>query len=263
MFGQQAGEVKITKKSPSGDVAIATLDKGDIFGEMALFDKMPRSATAVAACDARVLSIDKSKLFSTISRDPTLVFKILESMSKRIRGLNEEFAKFRKNQSGIQKRSFSLGDVCGMLLEESKNIVEADNGSIMVLEEDGKSLSIQAAFGSESECKVKLVIGEGIAGDVLKTGRAEMVNNAVMDPRFVKGKTQIRSMLCVPLKCNGCVFGVMNLSNTKDRLFSLDDLKLLSSLAVHASIAIQNSINLTALRNATDDVLRHTNILTM
>jgi len=57
---------------------------------MALFDRLPRSATAIAVGDARILSIDKKKLISSISRDPTLAFKILETMSQRIRRLDED-----------------------------------------------------------------------------------------------------------------------------------------------------------------------------
>ena len=69
MYVIQAGKVSIVKNTPTGDLILATLDSGDIFGEMALFDKMPRSATAKASGSARVLSIDRGKLFATISRD--------------------------------------------------------------------------------------------------------------------------------------------------------------------------------------------------
>ena len=70
---------------------------------MSLFDKLPRSATAIACGEARILSIDKKKLFSNISRDPTLVFRILETMSQRIRKLNENLAKLEKDRVGIFK----------------------------------------------------------------------------------------------------------------------------------------------------------------
>ena len=98
MYVVQSGAVRITKKTVSGELTIATLKSGEIFGEMAVFGKMPRSATAMAAGEARILTIDKRKLLQTISRDPTIVFKMLESMSHRIRKLDEEIAKLKKSR---------------------------------------------------------------------------------------------------------------------------------------------------------------------
>src|SRR3972149_3839754 len=125
-----------------GDITIATLERGEIIGEMSLFDKLPRSATAIACGEARLLSIDKKKLFSNISRDPTLVFRILETMSQRIRKLNENLAEVEKDRVGILKLYVKVEDICCMVLEEAKKAVKADNGSVMILN-DEKMLSVK------------------------------------------------------------------------------------------------------------------------
>ncbi len=261
MYVLQSGQIKITKKTSAGEVAIATLRSGEIFGEMALFDRQPRSATAVASGDARVLSVDKKKLFSTISRDPTLVFKILESMSQRIRRLNGELTKLRKENSDLLHVYVDLDETCSLILEQAKNIITADNGSVMLFGDDGKNLTIKAAFGSEAEHKVKLDEGAGIAGNVLTSGRGELVNNVSMDPRFIPGSVSIRSLLCVPLGYKDVNFGVINMSNTSERLFTIEDLKMLHSLAIYASLAIQNAKNFSRLTNATEEMLRHATML--
>jgi len=98
MFVIQDGKIRITKKTDSREVEIADLHAGDIFGEMALFEKQPRSATAIASGEARVLSVDRKKLFQLIDRDPTLVLKILESMSHRIRKMDEELARLKNKE---------------------------------------------------------------------------------------------------------------------------------------------------------------------
>lgn len=97
----QSGKVRIIKKDSSGERTIAVLENGELFGEMALFDKLPRSATARALGDARILSMDKKRLFAGISRDPTLAFKTLEAVSGRIRKLNDEIMKL-KNEASTQ-----------------------------------------------------------------------------------------------------------------------------------------------------------------
>lgn len=256
MYVIQAGKVSIVKNTPTGDLILATLDSGDIFGEMALFDKMPRSATAKATGSARVLSIDKKKLFATISRDPTLVFKMLETMSKRIRLLNDELTKLKKTKSDLVNLCCDVDEVCTMILDEARKTVQADNGSVMLADDD-RELAIKSAFGKKSEQRMRMKAGQGIAGDVLRTGRAEMLNNVSMDERFVQGRVQLRSMLCVPLKCNNNILGVINMSNTSERLFGLDDLKALNSIAMYAAIAVQNAINLANLKNAAEEVLKH------
>ncbi len=257
----QSGNVKITKETDTGELKLATLKKGEIFGEMALFDRLPRSATATALDDTRILCINKKNLFSNISKDPDLVFKILESMCLRIRGLNEELSKLKKNKIEILQLCLDVDDTCSVMLEEAKNIINAENGSIMLLDYKKKVLSIKAAFGSEFEQKVRLKVGEGIAGDVLKTGSAELVNNVTLDSRFKSGALHIKSMLCVPLKWRGYNFGVINMSNSSEELFTLDDLKILHSVAIQASIAIENARNYSDLKFVTDEVIRHATLL--
>lgn len=97
MFVIQGGKVKITKQTPDGEVTLNVIGEGDIFGEMALFDRLPRSATATAVGKARVLTVDKKKLFTLISRDATTAFKIIQTMSSRIRSINDELSEYKKN----------------------------------------------------------------------------------------------------------------------------------------------------------------------
>jgi transcriptional regulator with GAF, ATPase, and Fis domain len=230
---------------------------------MALFDRLPRSASAKASGEARVLSIDKKKLFPSINRDPTLVFKLLDSMSQRIRKIDEELMKLKKSNLDILQTLIDVDETCNFILEEIKHLIPADNGSIMLLAEKESSLFIKAAFGTEYNPKVRLGAGEGIAGDVLRTGKAELINDAPKDPRFKSGAAHIRSLLCVPLKWESHILGVINMSRSSEKLFTLDDLKLLHSVAVHASIAIENAKNYSRIKFITDEVLRHATLLDM
>lgn len=264
MYVIQSGKVKITKHSQSGEITLATLESGNMFGEMALFDKMPRSATATALGEARVLSIDKKKLFTTISRDPTLVFKILETMSQRIRKLNENIAGLKEAKSEMMHVLCNVDETCQIILNEAKNIIHAENGSIMLYDEKKDTLSISAAFGTESDKKLTFAAGEGIAGDVLKSGLAEMVNNVAIDSRYITGDIKIRSIMCVPLKYAEKQVGVMNMSmSSSDQLFTIEDLKALNSLTTYTAMAIQTAKNFSRIRNAATNVIRHATLLNM
>ena len=261
MYVIQTGKVRITKKAKAGNMLISVLESGDVFGEMALVDRLPRSATATAEGESCILGIDRTKFIQIISRDATLAFRLLESMSKRIRSVNEKLMKMKRETLDTL---YILGDVsetCNLILKRSKNLIAADNGSIMLLEGEQRTLSIAAAFGTEWNPKVHFSIGEGIAGNVLETGRAEMINNVSMDPRFKPGAAAVTSVICFPLKRGDSTFGVINLSRGTEKLFTLDDMKLIHSLSLYASLAIENAIKFTQLQYAADQMIKHATLL--
>ncbi len=262
MYVIQSGKVRISKNYSSGDITMVTLQSGDIFGEMALFDKLPRSASATAEGDTRVLSIDKKKLFSTIWKDPTVVLKVIETMSGTIRRLSKDFAELKKKKLNILCGTLDLEETCSFILEEAKeNVVTAENGSIMLVEEENDQLYIRAAFGEKAQKRLDLAVGEGVAGDVIGTGKAELVNDVLTDSRYKVGSLEIGSLICVPFKYQGNCFGVLNLSNRKGNRFTLDNLKLLNSFSRYAAIALKNVMCMSDLKHATDEVLRHASIL--
>jgi GAF domain-containing protein len=156
-----------------------------------------------------------------------------------------------------------LEDICNLVLEEARTNLAVENGSVMLLNEEKNQLYIKAAFGDEAQDKVNLAIGEGIAGDVIKSGKAELVNNVSSDPRFKAGSLEIRSLICAPLKYNGACFGVLNVSTGSEKNFTLDNLKLLHSFARYASITLKNAMIISDLKYATDEVLRQASILGM
>jgi transcriptional regulator with GAF, ATPase, and Fis domain len=259
MYVIQEGEVRISKTTDTGEVTIATLGAGEFLGEMALFDKKVRSATATVSTTARILTVDKKKLFATISRDPTLAFKIIETMCQRIRQLDDKLSALAKPQ-GLFATCFNLESTCTSILAEAKKFIQAENGSIMLLDGDG-ALEITAAFGKEAKKKAELRTGLGIAGDVVKNCRAEMINNVVLDSRYIGDAASIRSLLCIPLKSGDRVLGVLNLSNHSDQLFTVDDLRTLNSLAGYASVAVEGALRYVELRAATEEVVRHATLL--
>ncbi len=256
MYVIQSGRVVISKRTSSGEVVIATLDSGEIFGEMALFDQLPRSATATTEGETRILRIDKRRFFSSISRDPTMAFRILESMSTRTRRINDEFIRLKKKKFDLVYACMDVNETCGVILEEAGEVIPADNGSVMVLDPKMDRLEIRSAFGTQSGEKVVLREGEGIAGHVLETGGAELVNDVSSDPRFKPGDLPVRSILCVPLTARDFHYGVITLSRTEGKAgFEENHLRLLGIIAVYASIALQNAYSCSELQGAAEEFL--------
>ncbi len=93
MYVVQSGKVEVVRTDGAAEVRLAELKQGDFFGEMALFDKDVRSSTVRAKGTARVLTIDKKMFLRKVHEDPSLAFRIMEKMSRRIRELNEQAGK--------------------------------------------------------------------------------------------------------------------------------------------------------------------------
>jgi len=95
MYEILEGQVEVLQERGGKEVRLAILDKGDFFGEMAIFEKEVRSATVRAIGEVRALTIDKKALLRRISEDPTLAFRIVERMSHRIRELDNEIVRLK------------------------------------------------------------------------------------------------------------------------------------------------------------------------
>ncbi len=93
MYVIQAGKVEVVRENGGREVRLAELGEGDFFGEMALFEHDVRSATVRTLGEVRVLTVDKKILMRKIHEDPSLAFRIMQKMSRRIRQLDTEMAK--------------------------------------------------------------------------------------------------------------------------------------------------------------------------
>lgn len=79
----QSGQVKITKIVDE-EVLLAVLKQGDIFGEMALLENKPRSASAISFGQVTVMAINKSNFESMVQAQPQLATRLIQLLSERI-----------------------------------------------------------------------------------------------------------------------------------------------------------------------------------
>lgn len=92
------GAVRVHK----GETAIVTLASGDHFGEMALIDKAPRSASVTATVDSKVMRIGRTDFFNIIRNEPRMATKLLWSflqvLSERLRTTSAELSGAKEEQ---------------------------------------------------------------------------------------------------------------------------------------------------------------------
>jgi CRP/FNR family cyclic AMP-dependent transcriptional regulator len=80
------GQVKVTMISPEGkEIILSMLGPGDFFGEMALLDDEPRSATVIATETLELVTIWRSDFLSILSENFSITKKVLKEISIRLR----------------------------------------------------------------------------------------------------------------------------------------------------------------------------------
>ena len=92
MYVILSGQAEVMRSTDGEDIRLAVLGKGDIVGEMAIFQKEQRSATVRALTDMRLMVVDRKIFLKRVHEDPSFVFPILQKMSQRIRDLNSELS---------------------------------------------------------------------------------------------------------------------------------------------------------------------------
>ena len=90
MFILQSGKVKISKKIRGVEKTLATLEKGEFFGEMAILNDKPRSASAETIEDSDMLVIDR-KTFETLLRSNVeIAIRFIKRLADRLRETNDQ-----------------------------------------------------------------------------------------------------------------------------------------------------------------------------
>lgn len=95
MYIIQSGQATVLREEGDAEVRVGQLKAGDIFGEMAIFDRQPRSATVRAEGPVRALTLDKRAFLRRVHEDPSLAYGILQKMSQRIRALDAELSSLK------------------------------------------------------------------------------------------------------------------------------------------------------------------------
>ncbi len=103
MFIIQSGEVRIHKKVRDKETTLAILKAGDFFGEMSIIDNEPRSASATAENECKIIILSRDIFESQIKTNPKIIMSILRKMSERLRQADRQIKALlmRDNNSRI------------------------------------------------------------------------------------------------------------------------------------------------------------------
>jgi len=139
----------------------------------------------------------------------------------------------------------NLDDLVEYALQRVFELLEADRGFIMFIDEAGK-MSLKASKGGEGSRGNDIPpVSHTIIDEVVSGKVGVLSSNAMSDKRFAAGKSVhnfgIRSAICVPLMGRDRVLGVIQVDcSVADKSYSTEQLRLLTAIGYQAGLAIEN-----------------------
>jgi len=152
--------------------------------------------------------------------------------------------------NGLISSSLNLDQILENVMTISKQVMNADASSLMLIDEKKNELVYEVALGTVGEKlkkEFRLKMGQGIAGTVAQEGKPLLLEDAYTHPKFYRGHDEAtgyrtKSMITVPLKVRERITGVAQVINRLDgKPFDTDDLELFIALCSMVAIAIENA----------------------
>lgn len=136
-----------------------------------------------------------------------------------------------------------------IILDKALEALQAERGSLMLLSDEEDTLMVKVIRGLDAEAAsfIKIRVGEGVAGYVAATGEPMTVNRGDEDDRFKRyqewiNRSRISSLLCVPLKVEDKVLGVVNIVNKRgEQPFNENDVKLMMVLGAQVAVTLSKA----------------------
>lgn len=121
----QSGHVKIIKIVSDKEKTLDVLVAGDIFGEMAILEQQPRSATAISQDEVKVLNFNRQNFELLLKTNPEIAIKLLKMFARRIYEAKRQLRvlTFSEPETRVADVLILLAEKQGLLSEEASKLV--------------------------------------------------------------------------------------------------------------------------------------------
>lgn len=200
---------------------------------------------AVGKTNNENFSEEQVKIFSDIgalaatSIDKARLFAETRQRERQLSVLNDISRQLVATESDVEK-------LLQIIMTSAVEILNGEAGSLLLTaEDDPTKLEFHVVIGgAEDLLKTRIPSDKGIAGQVIKTGKAVIVNNLseTRANQMVTDTYKTQSLLAVPLTAKDTVIGVLEVLNKRDGTgFVQEDSDLLTAFASQAAVAIENA----------------------
>jgi CRP/FNR family cyclic AMP-dependent transcriptional regulator len=119
------GKIKLTKAAPDGrENLLSVHGPGEMFGELSLFDPIPRTSSATAVTSARLAGLAHDDLRTWLSTRPEVAMHLLQALAQRLRRINDVKADlvFTDVPGRVAKALLDLADRFGVQTPEGVQV---------------------------------------------------------------------------------------------------------------------------------------------
>ena len=148
MFIIQAGEVTISKVVDGNEVTLALLHKGDMFGEMALLENKPRSASAIAHSDCRLMVVNHDNFNQMVTTQPQLISRLTTTLAERLWSMYRQL-----DNANLKDPYQKMIDMTSLQLEKQRIRVEKLTSKAMQTDLTPKDIANMCGIPTEAQPK--------------------------------------------------------------------------------------------------------------
>src|SRR5574340_293841 len=158
---------------------------------------------------------------------------------------------FFEDVSKTLTSTLDLNNILSTIMNNAKKLIKAEAWSFLLVDQETGDLVFEKTSGKKEDKrklkKMRMKIGEGIAGWVARELIPVVVPDVSADPRFSSRvdkqiTLKTKTIMCVPIKSKGNILGVLEIVNkTTNEPFTKDDLNLILRIVDHAAIAIERA----------------------
>lgn len=151
------------------------------------------------------------------------------------------------NISSTVSLHHDLDTILKVALDNVLEIINGVVGGILLLDKKTDTLHYRVYRGLSANYagRIRLALGEGIAGTVARTGEPMLIEDVSKDPRAANPDLMsaegLKAWVSIPLKARNEVLGVMNIVSHVAGRFSADDVSLLTSIGHYLGTAIEQA----------------------
>ncbi|MEW5718911.1 MAG: GAF domain-containing protein [Chloroflexota bacterium] len=193
--------------------------------------------------------LDLTRSFETMRRE---LQRSRDQMTRWTRDLEAHVAERTQQISALSEviaaasRSLELDTVLSTALQQSLKVIGAETGALWLKDDDAQNLQLAAFHGLPVSMREELRVmnlGDGVTGRAAETGQTIVLEDVSQSPGPMKAvsiREGMRSVVAVPIRLRDRVVGVLDVMARQPRVFTPEEIALLTSIGQQIGIAVDS-----------------------